>query len=86
MPIGTAYTIQVTRTTEIEVSLTVYFQHGELEIVGAIDCDTGEPIELTEYEADTINETAMTEFVQGLADAEADAKEDQRKIDQCDER
>ena len=79
MPIGTTHTVQLIRTIEIEVTTTIHLGHGEIEIEGAIDCDTGEAIELTEYEIDSINETALPEFVEGLADAEADAKEDERK-------
>ena len=84
--IGTSHTVQLTRTIEIEVTTTVHLAHGELEIESAVDCDTGEPIELTESEIDHINETTLPEFVQGLADAEADAKEDERKLDEYDER
>ena len=84
--IGTAHTVQITRTIEIEVEITVHPEYGEIEIGTAIDCETGEPIELTEYETDQINESALSDFKEGLADAEADAKEDQRRIDEWDER
>jgi len=84
--IGTAHTVQITRTIEIEVDITVHLEYGEIEIGTATDCDTGEPIELTEYETDQINESALSDFKEGLADAEADAKEDQRRIDEWDER
>ena len=84
--IGTSHTVQLTRTIEIEVTTTVHLAHGELEIECAIDCSTGDPIELTDDEIYHINETTLPEFVQGLADAEADAKEDERKLDEYDER
>ena len=84
--VGTSNTIQITRTIEIEVTTTVHLQHGEIEIECAIDCSTGDPIELTEDEIDRIHETALPDFVQGLADAEADARDDDRKLDQWNER
>jgi len=84
--VGTSHTVQLTRTIEIEVTTTVHLAYGELEIECAIDCSTGDPIELTDDEIDHINETTLPEFVQGLADAEADAKEDERKLDEYDER
>ena len=83
---GTAHTVQITRTIEIEVETTIYLDYGEIEIGTAIDCETGEPIKLTESEVDQINESTLSEFKEGLADAEADAKEDQRKLDEWDER
>jgi len=83
---STTHTVQLTRTTEIEVTTTIDLAYGEIEIESAIDCETGKPIDLTDEEIDSINETALPEFVQGLADAEADAKEDERKLDEWDER
>ena len=84
--VGTAHTIQLTRTIEIEVETTVHLEQGELEIECAIDCSTGNPIELTDDEIAHIHATTLSEFVQGLEDAEADAKEDERKLDEYDER
>ena len=84
--VGTAHTVQLTRTIEIEVETTVHIEQGELEIQCAIDCSTGDPIELTDDEIDHIHATTLPNFVQGLADAEADAKEDERRLDQYDER
>ena len=84
--VGTAHTIQLIRTIEIEVETTVHPEYGEIEIETAIDCSTGNPIDLTDDEIDHIHATTLPDFVQGLADAEADAKEDERKLDQYDER
>ena len=44
--VGTSHTVQLTRTIEIEVTTTVHLAYGELEIECAIDCSTGDPIEL----------------------------------------
>ena len=84
--VGTSHTIQLIRTIEIEVDITAYPEYGEIELQTAINCSTGNSIDLTDDEIDHINETALSEFVQGLADAEADAKEDERKLDEYDER
>lgn len=72
--VGTAHTVQLTRTIEIEVETTVHIEQGELEIQCAIDCSTGDPIELTDDEIDHIHATTLPNFVQGLADGRLEAQ------------
>jgi|TARA_R110000851_G_scaffold331869_1_gene506773 hypothetical protein len=67
--VGTTHTIELTRTIEIDVTTTIYTHNDAVEIESAIDCETGEPIKLTESEVDQIHETALSDFIQRLKDA-----------------
>jgi len=79
---GTSHTVAITRTVEIEVTVTVYPEHNEVEIDRAINCDTDKPIELTETEIDEVHQIALPDFHAALADARDDAREEQRRFDE----
>ena len=56
------HTMLITRTIEINVHLGVTPSEDGVEIVGTFDAETSEPIQLTSEEAQTIYDTALTDF------------------------
>ena len=62
--------------------MTVYPEHKEIEIDHARDCDTDRPIELTETEIDEVHQIALPDFHAALEDARDDAREEQRRFDE----
>ena len=81
---GTTHTVAITRTIEIEVTVTIYPEHNEVEIDRAINCDTDKPIDLTDGEIDEVHEIALPDFHAALEDARDDAREEQRRFDEWD--
>lgn len=79
---GTTHTVAITRTVEIEVTVTVYPNQKEIEIDRAENCETQLPIELTETEIDEVHQIALPDFHAALEDARDDAREEQRRFDQ----
>ena len=79
---GTTHTVAITRTVEIDVTVTVYPEHKEIEIDHARDCDTDKPIELTETEIDEVHQIALPDFHAALQDAADDAREEQRRFNE----
>lgn len=79
---GTTHTVAITRTVEIDVTVTVYPEHKEIEIDHARDCDTDKPIELTETEIDEVHQIALPDFHAALQDARDDAREEQHRFDE----
>ena len=74
------YTHSITRTIEIEVECVYYPDYGEAEILKAIDCEDGKPIELEDHEEDECVNEGAAECMQGMADEEADRRYEDRKL------
>ena len=75
------FTYNITRTIDIEVDCVFYPAHNEIEIIKAIDCATGEPIELEDHETDEVNNQGAQDHVQGLKDAEDDNRYEDWKLE-----
>jgi hypothetical protein len=75
------FTYTIERTIEIEVECVYYPSYGETEILRAIDCATGKPVELDDDEASEVYSEGTAEFQQGLEDDEADRKYEDWKLD-----
>mgnify|MGYP003149475261 CR=1 FL=1 len=75
------FTYHITRTVEIEVDCVFYPDYGEIDILKAINCETGKPIELEDHETEEVNEQGATDHVQGLKDAEDDRRYEDWKLE-----
>jgi hypothetical protein len=56
------HTMLITRTIEINVHLGITPTEDHVEIIGAFDAETSEPIKLTTSEANAIYDNALTDF------------------------
>lgn len=52
----------ITRTVEINVHLGITPTEDDVEIIGAFDAETSEPIQLTSEETQAIYDTALADF------------------------
>ena len=74
MTVSYGHTMTLTRTVEINIHLKLKPTEGEVEIVGAFNAETSDPVEMTDSEIDDINESALSDFhntIESLKDEEA---------------
>ena len=76
------FTYNITRTIEIEVECVYYPAYQETEIIKAINCETGEVIELEDHEVDECMTEGTADHHQGLQDAEDDRRYEDWKLEQ----
>ena len=75
------FTYSITRTIDIEVECVYYPSYQETEIIKAIDCATGDIIELEDHEVDECITQGTADHNQGLKDAEDDRRYEDWKLE-----
>ena len=75
------FTYSITRTIDIEVECVYYPSYQETEIIKAIDCATGEAIELDDHEVDECISQGTADHNQGLKDDEDDRRYEDWKLE-----
>jgi len=75
------FTYSITRTIDIDVECVYYPSYQETEIIKAINCETGEVIELDDHEVDQCITEGTADHHQSLKDAEADRRYEDWKLE-----